>query len=135
MEKQKRWQLVLILTVLLVTLYNVFPTVIYYSRPLRQPIDQEQAEKVVENIATRVNKLEEDAKEWVGSLSNMLGVSPTSVEVDKDDPSLIRVAFASKSERQRFVQVAPIAGETIPFVPAQLTVYDIDKTGNMVILL
>ena len=31
MEKQKRWQLVLILTVLLLTLYNILPTVFYYE--------------------------------------------------------------------------------------------------------
>ena len=34
MEKQKRWQFYLIIAVLVLTLYNILPTIFFYSKPL-----------------------------------------------------------------------------------------------------
>ena len=48
MEKQKRWQFYLILAVLVLTLYNILPTLFYYTKPLGAPIDQSRAEKIAE---------------------------------------------------------------------------------------
>ena len=67
MEKQKRWQLFVIVAVLLLTLYNILPTIIYYSKPLRDPIGLERAEVVSNQIAARVNQLEKNAEEWIAS--------------------------------------------------------------------
>lgn len=35
MEKQKKWQVWLIIAVMTLTLYNILPTVFYYSKPLK----------------------------------------------------------------------------------------------------
>jgi SecD/SecF fusion protein len=61
MEKRKRWQLYLIFGVLALTLYNIIPTIFYYSHPLSSPIDAKRAESISEEIADRVNRMEEDA--------------------------------------------------------------------------
>ncbi|MDB6081203.1 MAG: hypothetical protein JWO53_475, partial [Chlamydiia bacterium] len=67
MEKQKRWQFAIILIVFLLTLYNILPTIIYYSKPLKSPITEKRAEDIAKDVADRVNQLEPQAKEWIGS--------------------------------------------------------------------
>jgi len=62
MEKQKRWQLVLIVAVIVITFYNILPTIFYYTKPLKEPINAPKAEQVAQQIAQRVNSLEEDSK-------------------------------------------------------------------------
>lgn len=124
MEKQKRWQLVLILTVLLLTLYNILPTVFYYSKPLRAPITQERAEAVSSEIVSRVNQLEEDSIDWLHSFSKLIHVKPKAIEQQKDDPRLIAVSFSSVEEADRFRKMLPQAGKRIPFFPAQLELFE-----------
>ena len=67
MEKQKRWQFYLIIAVLVITLYNILPTIFFYSKPLQAPIDAPKAEHVASAIIQRVNDLEEGSKEWLAS--------------------------------------------------------------------
>ena len=55
MEKRKRWQTFLILAVVVLTVYNILPTIFYYAKPLKKPISQKEAEKVALNIVDRVN--------------------------------------------------------------------------------
>ncbi len=43
MEKQKKWQFYLIIAVIVLTIYNILPTVFYYSKPLKSPIDAKQS--------------------------------------------------------------------------------------------
>jgi SecD/SecF fusion protein len=124
MEKQKRWQFFLIIAVMLVTLYNILPTIIYYAKPLRSPINQEAAQGITKDIAARVNNLEQDALEWVQSFTNLLGIRPTTISLDKDDPSMIHVSFQDKRDAQVFRKFMPTAGLEIPFVPSQLGLMD-----------
>ena len=55
MEKKKPWQLVLIVAVLLLTIYNILPTIIYYSKPLRDPVTKERSDSVAASAIARVN--------------------------------------------------------------------------------
>lgn len=121
MEKQKRWQLFVIIAVCLLTLYNILPTVIYYSKPLKKPIDEQYAMKVATEIADRVNLLEKEAIEWTHAYCDLLHVKPTGVAIDKNDPSIIKVNFATDKEKKTFAKYLPKAGSLIPFVPAQLS--------------
>lgn len=123
MEKQKRWQFFLILTVLILTLYNILPTVFYYVRPLKSPIDAPKAEQVATTVVERVNALEEDSKEWLKSFSKLLKINPASIEIRKDNPELIDVAFKTSQEADLFRQFLPRAGALIPFAPSQLELY------------
>lgn len=123
MEKRKRWQFWLIVTVLGLTLYNILPTVFYYSKPLQEPIGEDRAKAVVESVVTRVDGLEEEATSWLYSFSDMLKIKPTSITVRKDNPQLIDVAFTNASEATLFRKFLPQAGRLINFVPAQLQLY------------
>lgn len=123
MEKQKSWQFYLILAVIILTLYNILPTIIFYSKPLKSPVDATRAETVAESIVTRVDQLEEDSKEWLYSFNKLLGLKPTSIQLKSDDPSLFEIAYANPKDAEIFSRFLPRAGALIPFVPAQLSLY------------
>ena len=123
MEKQKRWQFYLIVAVLALTVYNILPTVFYYTKPLGSPVGQSKAEEVAVGAAERINRMEEEAKNWLESFAHLLKVKPTKIAVEKDNPSLIAVAFANKAEADHFRRYLPRAGAYIPFVPAQLGLF------------
>lgn len=120
MEKQKPWQLYLIIAVIALTLYNVFPTIFFYTKPLQAPINVERSHAVAEGIVERVNSLEEQAVAWLGSFANMLHLNPAKITLRKDDPRFIDVVFAGKREAELFKELLPRAGNLISFVPAQL---------------
>jgi SecD/SecF fusion protein len=120
MEKQKRWQFYLIIAVLVLTLYNILPTLFYYSKPLRSPIDAPKAEQVALGIEDRVNEMETESIEWLHSFSNLLGIKPTSVEIVPTNRSLIRLDFKNDKDAALFKQFLPRAGALIPFVSSQL---------------
>lgn len=120
MEKQKRWHFCLIVAVLVLTLYNILPTLFYYSKPLTSPIDAGKAKEVAEEIVHRVNQMEEDSREWLASFSQLLGLHPISITSIPEDPSLVQVRFGSAHEANLFGQFLPKAGGLIPFLPAQL---------------
>ena len=134
MEKQKRWQFYLILTVIVLTLYNILPTIFYYTKPLKDPITAPRAETVARQIVDRINDLENDSKAWLGSFCHLLGIKPASIEIKKNDPRLFEVAFKSERDASLFNRFLPRAGNLIPFVPAQLELYPpSDPTKSLVI--
>lgn len=120
MEKQKRWQFYLILAVIVLTLYNIFPTVFFYLQPLKQPIDAPRAAEVAHTVINRVNDLEDDSKAWLSSFSKLLGLKPTAIEIKENEPRFIEVSFATSQEADLFKRFLPRAGQLIPFVPAKL---------------
>jgi SecD/SecF fusion protein len=123
MEKQKRWQLYVILAVIILTLFNILPTVFYYTKPLKSPINAERAQDVAVHIADRVNELETDSVEWLHSFSKLLGVKPQSITFQKDDSRLIEVEFNNAQDASLFRRFLPRAGSLIAFVPSQLELY------------
>ena len=120
MEKTKTWQWCVIAAVVLLTLYNILPTLFYYSKPLSAPITQERAIDIADNIATRVDVLEEDGKEWLASFAKLIGVVPTAIDLDPNDAGNFVVSFNTSKEADRFSKLLPRAGSYIQFVPAQL---------------
>lgn len=123
MEKQKRWQFYLIIAVILLTLYNILPTIFYYSKPLSQPVGAPKAEQIATGIVSRVNTLEDDAVAWLNSFSKLLGVKPEVIEQKNDNPRLIEVAFKNEEDANLFKRFLPRAGALIPFAPSQLSLY------------
>lgn len=136
MEKQKSWQFYTILAVILLTLYNILPTIFFYSKPLGSPIDAPRAEVAAHGIAERVNSLEGDAIAWIGSFSKLLHLQPRSVELVKNDPRLVEVTFNTSQEAEVFKRFLPRAGALIPFLPSQLTLNegDIEKDSTKVLV-
>jgi len=123
MEKQKRWHLVLICIVILLTVYNILPTLFYYSKPLHKPIDQIEATKVAESIAKRIDHLEEDAVSWLKSYVKHIGLKTSSIKLNEQSPSLISLTFTTTEQANTFKRYFPKAGSLIPFVPSQLSLY------------
>lgn len=120
MEKQKRWQFFLILAVIVLTIYNILPTIFYYAKPLKKPIGQEEAQKVAVQIVDRVNSLEEFTVSWLKAQSKNLGFKPTNITLNTDDPRIASISFKNSEEATLFAKTLARAGSLIPFVPAQL---------------
>lgn len=120
MEKQKRWQLFLIIAVLVLTLYNILPTIFFYSKPLREPVDAGRAERVASEIVKRVDLLGQDAKDWIVSYSELLGARSQSVDFVTTNPGIVEVSFKDDKEASLFKKFLPQAGRLIPFTPSQL---------------
>jgi len=123
MEKQKRWQLLLIVAVILLTLINILPTIFYYSKPLHASIDKSRADSIAVEMIERVNGLEEDAEEWIVSFSKNLGIHPVQIVLKDNHPGLFEISFQTAHEAELFKRFLPRAGALIPFVPAQLELY------------
>jgi SecD/SecF fusion protein len=134
MEKQKRWQLYVILAVIILTLFNILPTIFYYTKPLKSPIDSSRAQQVAVGIADRVNSMEDGAVDWLYSFTKLLGIKPQSLELQKNDPRFIEVTFKNIQEATLFKRFLPRAGALIPFVPAQLELYSSDEQSPKVIV-
>lgn len=124
MQKRKRWQQWLILLVIVLTIYNILPTVFYYSKSLKKPIDRKQSENIAKGIMDRVNVLEKDATDWLKSYSKMLKIKPSSIEIMKDNPEQVNIEFHKVEDANKFKKHIRRAGNLIPFVPAQLTISD-----------
>lgn len=134
MEKQKRWQFALIVTVILLTLYNILPTLFYYTKPLKDPITDQRAYTVASEIKDRVNALEPDAVEWLESFAKNLGLKPKAIAINAQDPKLISVSFQKAEDADLFRRFLPRAGNLIPFVPSQLELYSGESDKETVLV-
>lgn len=134
MEKQKRWQLFLIVAVVALTIYNILPTIFYYSKPLKKEVDASMAASISNSIAKRVNSLEEDSQAWLASFCRELALKPVSIELEKTDPKLINVNFKNTEDAVKFRRYLPRAGNLIGFIPAQLSLYDQDLSNKTVVV-
>ncbi|MBI3900897.1 MAG: hypothetical protein HY324_01945, partial [Chlamydiia bacterium] len=102
--------------------YNILPTLIYYSKGLDQPVGLFEAEAVAEDIETRLQNLEKENVEWVGSFCNLLKIKPLSITLSQETAQQIRVVFAKQEEANTLKSFLPRAGSLIPFTPARLAV-------------
>lgn len=121
MEKRKRWQFYLILAVVVLTFYNILPTLFYYAKPLKKPIGVKEANKIALQIVDRVDSLEDFTISWLKAQSKNLGLKPVDVALDKDNPRMASITFKKPEEAAFFAKTLYRAGSMIPFVPAELT--------------
>jgi SecD/SecF fusion protein len=124
MEKRKRWQFFLILAVVVLTFYNIMPTVFYYSKPLHRPIDAKVAKEVTTAAIERVNDLEKQSINWLNSFCHTLKIKPTTLALDPKHPQYVNLSFKTAADADKFRRFLPRAGALIPFVPMQLTLID-----------
>ncbi len=120
MEKPKRWQLMLIIAVLVLTLYNILPTLFFYSKPLGKPVDAGKAEEVSSTIVQRVNQLQDDSESWLASFNHLLGIKYATISTLPQNAGLIEISFKNEKDAALFSRFLPRAGALIPFTPAQL---------------
>ncbi len=132
MERPKRWHLCLIISALILTVYNILPTIFFYTKPLKSPIDQKRAEAVATQIADRVNALESQSIAWIDSFSKLIGVKPLSIQIDAASPQLVQVKFNDLGQANLFRRFLPRAGRLIEFSPAELQLHDQEFTSKTV---
>lgn len=120
MEQQSRWQKIVIFTVVALTCYNILPTVFFYSNSLDNPMDPKEAQKIYSTISDRVNALEEDCLQWIKNFCSLLQLSPTSIEIEREQPQWIRISFPDTLQTKKFFTELPKAASLIPFMPAKL---------------
>ncbi len=84
---------------------------------------------IAEQMIGRVNELEPQAKEWLESFCSLLKIKPLSIHIKAQQPQFVPVAFKNVEDANKFRQSLPRAGALIPFVPAQLTLYDPNDTA------
>lgn len=130
MEKQKRWHLYLILAVVLLTVYNILPTVFYYANPLKKPVSERESDKIAGDIINRVNSLETFTLSWLRAQTKNLGLKAKEISMDSQDPSLAKVVFKSPEDAAFFAKTLNRAGSLIPFAPAELSVNSASSTEN-----
>src|SRR3989337_911343 len=107
METRKRWQLYLIVVVVLLTIYNILPTIFYYSKPLHEPIGEREGNRVAVSIAKRVNSLEGDAIDWLRSFFRLLKIKPSSLTFNLESPEVITLQFKSNEEAETLRRYQP----------------------------
>jgi SecD/SecF fusion protein len=109
MEKRKSWQLAVIIAVMALTLYNILPTVFYYSKPLSSPVDETRANQVLNEMLVRVDALKDDGKEWIQSFNQLLGIEAKSIDWEPNSPGQYKVTFNSEHDARRFHRYLPRA--------------------------
>lgn len=134
-RKHKRWQAVLIFSVIGLTIYNILPTVFFYSKPLDEPIREEQALTIGSDSLKRVNQLENDSIEWLGSFNKLIGVKASDIRANPKNPQIIDVSFKTPADAKQFGRYLPKAGNLIPFYPARLSLSDLpgDHEGALTV--
>jgi SecD/SecF fusion protein len=130
MQKKKRWHLVLILAVAALTVYNILPTVFFYTKPLSSSIDEPKAVEISAQVAKRINALEPQALAWIDSFCDLLHIKPSSITQDKNNQEFISVAFSSAQDASILRKYLPRAGALIPFTPSQLSLYGDAEDGE-----
>lgn len=128
MQKTKPWQLFLIIAVILLTIYNILPTIFYYAKPLKSAVSEGKAYKIAKDIELRINDLENESLNWVKSYTKHLGTSTEKIEINKDTPNQIVVTFKSLEDANTFKRFFPRAGALIPFVPSQMSILNASDT-------
>ncbi|MBS3904990.1 MAG: protein translocase subunit SecD [Simkania sp.] len=124
MEAKKRWHFWLIIAVLALTIYNILPTIFFYTKPLHAPIDASRANKITTSIAEQVNGLEGFSKDWLSSYCKLLHINPLEIYLDQSDPELLTASFSKEGEAKILRKYLPRAGNMISFTPAQLSIAD-----------
>jgi SecD/SecF fusion protein len=122
MKKKTKWQLPLIITVLVLTLYNILPTLLFYTKPLNEPITTEGSKEIIHSMMKRVNSLEDEAISWIHSFNKLIGVDAKSVQIVRKSPRLVKVEFTNSQNAETFRKLLPRSGSLIPFFPASLSI-------------
>lgn len=134
MDKKRKWQLVLILAVIGLTVFNILPTLFYYLKPLNNPIDSIRGNELAHSIEERVNGLEKESKEWLASFCDLIQVKPSTISIDPTNPQLVSLQFIKVEDAARFRKFLPRSGSLISFAPSQLSLASQEESGKEVLV-
>lgn len=137
MEKRKKWHFYLIFCVLFFALYNVIPTVIYYSKPLHKVIDSKEASNIASKITKRVEQDKEFLLKEVNKIISCLKLSPKSIRFLGESKGIVEVELASLKETESLVNSLINGEKTLPSGSSSLfldNVYVSHENTNRVII-
>ncbi len=136
MQKRNRWHWIVIFITILLTVYNILPTLFYYTKPLKQAVEEKRGMEIAKGIALRVNSLQQQAQDWLSSFCNLLHIHPKSIIAHEANPKQISVEFYKTEDAKKFRKYLPKSGSLIPFVPAQLTLssQEVDPESKAVVV-
>lgn len=120
MEKQKPWQFFLIAVVLLLTVYNILPTIFYYGQDLKNPLTEKDAKQLSQKVVTRINQLEEESLAWLKAFCAHLSLQYEKIDWLESSHQRIKIEFSNSQSADIFKKFLPRAGEMISFSPSQL---------------
>lgn len=136
MLKHRRWQGLILLTVGIITLFHILPTLLYYTKPLEQSLTAKDAEKIALSALERVNQLESDSLAWIDSFAHLVGAKISKATIDPNNAQLITIKCPTLADADKIRENLPKAGALIPFYPAQLSLstatYEEDTTTVLV---
>ena len=77
MENREGGIYFIILSVIALTVYNILPTLFYYTEPLKQPSSEVEGKDIAVALSRRVDGIEKDSLDWLGSFCELIQVSPS----------------------------------------------------------
>lgn len=124
--KRKKWHYILICAVTLLTLFNVLPTVIYYAKPLDQPIGSSGAIAIAKSAVRRIERTCQASLDFVQSVAKLIGVKPLDMKGNLPQGG-IELSFESDADAWKFAGALHRASSSHPFAPVRPVITDVDK--------
>jgi|GEM_PF-44077 len=129
--KEKRNALLVILAVSALTLYNILPTIFFYSNDLKAPITKDKSTQIAKSIGKRVNNLEGESIAWINSFCKLLQIKASKISFTDSTPDLIEITFKTEKEARMFKNHIVRANELISFFPKRMTPVSNNEINNM----
>ncbi|MGR3973745.1 MAG: protein translocase subunit SecF [Candidatus Rhabdochlamydia sp.] len=134
MEKPKRWHFYSIALVFILTLYHILPTVLFYTQPLKESVNEQQGDVIAAHIAHRVNQLEHETIDWITSFCSLIKINPLSIQIDPENPQLLLMKFHQTEEAMKFRYFLLQAQPYVPCSSLQLEVCGSDLDAKSLYL-
>lgn len=131
MGKGRKWQFISILAVGILTVYNILPTLFFYSKPLADPVSKSQGQETIVAIEQRIDQMNQESVEWIHSYCKHLGICPKKVSPNSRS---IAVEFTKTSDAEKLRSHITRASAFISFSPARLILSLSQEDPKLVIL-
>lgn len=106
---RKHAALWVIALVFLATLYNILPSLIYFSKPLDKPLDPHKARHFVTYQIAQLSDKRALQINWIKALCSNLKLGQVEINELKDQPQLIKLRFKNGQCKQKFEEYFPAA--------------------------
>ena len=110
-----KWKKIFTCSVLAFTLYNLLPSVFYYSKPLSDPISFKQASEVLNDWERASLAHEKEISDWITQLSYRLNIPSVTIHKLKECPRTLSLEFSSAEEAALFEKNFPEAIANAPY--------------------
>ncbi len=110
-----KWKKIFTCSVFAFTLYNLLPSVFYYSKPLSDPISFKQASEVLNDWEKASSSHEKETSDWITQLGYRLNIPSITIQNLKDCPRTLSLEFSNVDEAALFEKKFPEAIANAPY--------------------